>query len=468
MAFKFKRTKILASLGPASDSAEIVERLVRVGINGARLNFSHGNHEGHAQRIEWVRQASARTEKPVAVVADLQGPKLRVGDLPEVGVELSDGAEIRLQYRGDYEQDQVIPLQYDFSDKVQPGEHMYLHDGKISAEVTAVNGGVITATVQYGGRLFSRKGINLPDTDMSGDILTEKDYRDLDFITNNDVNYVALSFVQRASDVEQLRQHLDSMQSAIKIIAKIETKAALDNIEEILQASDGVMVARGDLAIEAGPEVVPVRQREIIRLAQRYGKIVIVATEMLASMKDSATPTRAEASDISAAVVRGADCLMLSEETASGDHPVEAVKVMKRISLYTEQNLPADPLYINLDDTSQGSAIASAAITLAHQAQAKAIIAETATGKTARNIAAHRPQMPIIIATTNKRVAEELAIVYGGKSYYFDEPEGAGVRAINQLRDKGNLEVGDMVVLTYGKQPGAPGGTDTIKVREVE
>ena len=468
MAIKFKRTKIIASIGPSSDSYETVERLIKVGANGARLNFSHGEHESHAQRIEWVRKASEATEKPVAIIADLQGPKIRVGELPEAGVELKEGEEVRFKFKASYEETGIIPLQFDFSDKMNPGENIFLYDGKLQVEVIDVEDGVIRGKVIQGGTLKSRKGINLPDTYLKGEILTTKDYKDIDFILNQDVNYIALSFVQRASDVEYLREHLKSHNSDMKIIAKIETKPALENIEDIISASDGIMVARGDLAIEAGPEVVPVVQRNMIRSAQQQGKIVIVATQMLASMTESATPTRAEVADISAAVVRGADCLMLSDETASGDYPVESVKLMKRVSLYSEENSPVEPLYMNLDDSSQGSAIASAAITLAHQVKARAIIAETATGRTARNIAAHRPQMPVIIATTNRRVAQEMAIVYGGKSFYYDEPEGAGGKAITYLRDKGSLDVGDIVVLTYGKQPGAPGGTDTIKVREVE
>ena len=468
MAIKFKRTKIIASIGPASDSYETVEKLIRVGVNGARLNLSHGNHEGHAQRIEWVRKASEATSKPVAVIADLQGPKIRVGELPEPGIDLEEGQVVTFQFKADYEESGNIPLQFDFSDKINPGENIFLSDGKLQVEVKEVNGDVISGEVLQGGQLKSRKGINLPDTYLEGDILTTKDYKDIDFVLGQDVNYIALSFVQRASDVDHLREHLRRHNSDIKIIAKIETKPALENIEDIINASDGIMVARGDLALEAGAEVVPVVQREMISSAQQQGKVVIIATQMLASMTESATPTRAEVSDISSAVVRGADCLMLSDETASGKYPVEAVKLMKKVSLYSEENSPVEPLYRKHDDNSQGSAIASAAITLAHQVKAKAIIAETATGRTARNIAAHRPQMPVIIATTNMRVAQELAILYGGKSFYYDEPEEAGGKAIAHLRDVGSLDVGDVVVLTYGKQPGAPGGTDTIKVREVE
>lgn len=466
MTVKFKRTKIIACIGPASDSPETVEGLIRAGVNGIRLNLSHGNHDEHAARIGWSRQASETIGKPVAVIADLQGPKIRVGDLPEEGVWLQEDGEAQFGYKADYARDEIIPLQYDLSKKVCPGEMMFLHDGKLCVEVTEVTEDIIKTQVKIGGRLTSRKGINLPDTDLGGDILTSKDYKDIEFILNQDVDYIALSFVQKAADVEQLQELLRERGSEIKVIAKIETKAALDNIEEIVNVCDGVMVARGDLAIEAGPEVVPIEQRRIIGLAQNSGKIVIVATQMLASMTDSAQPTRAEVSDISTAVVCGADCMMLSDETAAGKYPVESVKLMKKVSLYAETNSPVEPLFINMQDHSQSSSIASAAITLAHQLQAKMIIAETASGKTARNIATHRPQMPIIMVTSNKKVAQQLAIVYGGKSYYSEKAKGAGDKAITKLQKDGHLQKGDLTVLTYGEFPGVAGGTDTIKIRE--
>lgn len=457
----------MASLGPATDDADTVERLIRAGVNGARLNLSHGKHDDHARRIQYVRDGSEAVGKPIAVVADLQGPKIRIGDLPESGIQLQEGETVWFAYNADYETDQTIPLQFDLSQKMHPGESMLLFDGKLEAEVTDISGGVITATVKAGGKLTSRKGINLPETDLEGDILTTKDYRDIEFILEQDVDYIALSFVQKSTDVEYLRDLLQERNSDIKVIAKIETKAALDSIEDIVSVSDGVMVARGDLAIEAGPEVVPIAQRRIIGLSQEHGKTVIVATQMLASMTDSNQPTRAEVSDIATAVVCGTDCLMLSEETAAGNYPVEAVKLMKRVTLYAEENSPVEPLYINMGDHSRGSSIASAAITLAHQLQSRVIVAETATGRTARNIAAHRPQMPIIMTTHNKRAAQQLAIVYGGKSFYFEEAQKAGDKAIAQLQEKGDLDSGDIAVLTYGERTGVAGGTDTIKIREV-
>ncbi len=458
----------MASIGPATDNVECIEELIRAGVNGIRLNLSHGDHEEHARRVEWTRAASDDIGKPVAIVADLQGPKIRVGELPEDGVKLEEDAEVSFGYKTDYTASGVIPVQYDLSQKVKPGELLFLADGKLCAEIVDVVDGTINTQIKVGGKLQSRKGINLPDTDLGGDILTRKDYADVEFAVNQGVDYIALSFVQRGDDVASLREFLETRDPSVKIIAKIETKPALDNIEEIVAACDGVMIARGDLAIEVGPEVVPIAQRKIMGLAQQYGKIAIVATQMLASMTDSSQPTRAEVSDIATAVVCGADCLMLSDETATGNYPTEAVALMKKVSLYAETNSPVEPLYINMEDRTQASSIASAAITLAHQLQAEMIIAETASGKTARNIATHRPQMPIIMATNDQRVAQQLAVVYGSKSYCFQDAEKAGMQAIEEQKVKGSLEQGDLVVLTYGEQPGVTGGTDTIKVREVQ
>ncbi|MEX0668469.1 MAG: pyruvate kinase [Candidatus Saccharimonadales bacterium] len=465
---KFKRTKIIASFGPSTEDPKVVKQLIEAGVNGVRLNLSHGTHESHQQHINNARSASEEIGKPIAIIVDLQGPKIRIGELPKEGVEIPVGDQVRFAHGASYLSDGVIPLQHDFADKIKPGESIYLFDGKLEVEVIGVDKGVINTKVITGGKLTSRKGINLPDTDLGGDILTTKDYEDINFAISSEADYIAMSFVQKAADINQLRSYLDEHGGEdIKIIAKIETKAGADNIDEITVVSDGVMIARGDLAIEVGPEVVPILQRKIIGLAQKYGKIAIVATQMLASMTDSPQPTRAEVSDIATAVICGADCLMLSDETNSGKYPVESVQLMKRVSLYTESNSPVEPLYINMEDDSQGSAIASAAITLAHQLKAKMIVAETASGRTARNIASHRPQMPIIMATTNRKVAQQLAIVYGGKSFYYKSPKGAGEKAIKDLKKHGNLRPKDMVVLTYGENPGVAGGTDTIKVREI-
>lgn len=463
-AKRFKRTKILATLGPATESPEIIEELIRAGVNGFRLNFSHGSHEEHKARIRLIRAASKRCRKPVSIVQDLQGPKIRVGILPQK-IELAANTRVSFQHNGTAIN--VIPTQYDLAKKVLPGEHIFLNDGKIRTVVEKVEGDLVHARVEVGGTLTSRKGINLPDTALGGDILTRKDAEDLKFGAKNDIDYVALSFVQTAADVERLRKILQTLRSEAKIIAKIETKVATENLDEIVQACDAVMVARGDLAVETKPESVPIVQREIVGLAMKYGKIAIVATQMLASMVDSPEPTRAEVSDVATAVIIGADTVMLSEETAVGSYPVQAVKMMKRIIRYAEDNSPLRPLYMNINDNSVQSSISSAVMTLAHQVKASAIVAETSSGMTALSLASHRPSMPIIMVSNNLRVCQQLALVYGGKPYYRKHTKHTHEKMTSWLKSAGVLANGDIIVICFGRYPGLVGGTDTIKVRMI-
>lgn len=465
----FKRTKILASLGPATDSPEMIKKILKAGVNGIRLNFSHGTHEEHKIRLQRSRAMAKELDKPVSVVQDLQGPKIRIGQLPDAGIELKKGDIVKLGFGVDYEESGIIPVQHDIGAKMKKGETIYIVDGKYRLTVKSIRHSVITAEVHEGGMLHSRKGMNLPDTDFGGDVLTPKDLADLDWGAKEDIDYIAMSFVQTADDIKRLRKEIDKRGAEhVKIIAKIETNAAIDNIEDIVLESDGVMVARGDLAIEAGPEVVPIVQRKIIGLCRQYGKFAIVATQMLGTMVHSAQPSRAEVSDVATAVIIGADCLMLSDETTIGQYPEETIAMMKKTILYAQSHSPLEPLYMNLNDTSKSSAIASAAITLAHQMGAKAIVAATATGRTARNIAAHRPKMPIAMATDNQRVANQLAIVYGGLAQTVKKPKGGVDEVAAYLHKRGALKKGDYIVQTYGGQAKVPGGTDTIKVRLIE
>lgn len=464
-AKRFKRTKILATLGPATDSAEIIEELIRAGVNGFRLNFSHGTHEEHKNRIKLIRAASKRCRKPVSIVQDLHGPKMQLGILP-TKIELKTGMLIKLQYNA-REGDDVLPTRYDLSKKVLPGERLYINDGKVKARVHSVEGSIVRIKIEYGGFVTSRKGINLPDTNLGGDILTHKDIEDIKFGAKNDIDYVALSFVQIGADVERLRKILQTLRSEAKIIAKIETKVATEHLDEIVRACDAVMVARGDLAVETKPESVPIVQREIVGLAMKYGKIAIVATQMLASMVDSPEPTRAEVSDVATAVIIGADTVMLSEETAVGNYPVQAVKMMKRIIRYAEDNSPLRPLYMNINDNTIQSSISSAVMTLAHQVKASAIVAETSSGKTALSLASHRPSMPIIMVSNNVRVCQQLALVYGGKPYYRKHTKHTHEKMTSWLKNTGVLTSGDIIVICFGRYPGLVGGTDTIKVRQI-
>lgn len=468
----FKRAKILATVGPATDSYEKIEEMVKAGVNGFRLNFSHATEEQAIRWATWVRQASEACKKPVTILQDLQGPKIRLGDF-EGKVNLHKDQELRLVFKGEYDGANTFPIQYDLSKKVKAGERLYMYDGKVRTTVLSTEENVVNVRVENDGFVLQRKGINLPDTDFGGDILTPKDLKDIEFGVTQDYDYVALSFVQSASDIKLLKDMLKEKGSEVRVIAKVETPAAIadENLEEIVKISDGVMVARGDLAVEASPEVVPIVQRRILALCQKHGKISIVATQMLMSMVDSPEPTRAEVSDIATAVISGADCLMLSEESAMGNYPIEAIATMKRVILYTQEHEPVRPILYNeedLNDDRRQDSISSAVTTLAHQIGAKAIICETKTGATSRSIASHRPSMPIVSVTSVPRVAQQLTLLYANKSFIRPDGENAGYDLAKELREQDFFEAGSTVVVVSGQQPGVPGNTDTIRVRVLE
>lgn len=466
---QFKNTKILATIGPATDSYESILAMMKAGVNGFRLNFSHGDYEERKTQINWIRKASKEYGKPVAIVQDLQGPKIRLGDFEGV-VAVNKGQELVLGYDIEYKLGGALPVQYDLSKKVKRGETVLLYDGKIRGTVTSVRQGAkeISVRIANDGVLVKRKGINLPDTDFAGDIITKKDRQDIVFGAGEDIDFVALSFVQTADDIKELRRLLKNLGSQARVITKVETKAALLNLEEIVQASDGVMVARGDLATETMPESVPVWQREIIRLCLQYGKISIVATQMLASMMEQPEPTRAEVSDVATAVIVGADAVMLSDETAVGRYPVEAINIMKRIILYTQENATVSAKFTVDHAYTLSEAIAASIIELANQVKAVAVVAETKTGTTALDIAGWRPKMPIIVVTSENRVAQQLALLYGAKTYVRPDDKLAATKLTDWLRAKSIFKKNDIVVIVSGRYPGTPGGTDTIKVRVLE
>lgn len=468
MSIIFKRTKILATLGPSTNSIEMIEGLALAGANGFRLNFSHGNHEERDQQIAWVREVSKKIGKPIAILQDLQGPKIRLGNLNE-NVEVVSGDELILDFAAKHE-GLTIPIQYNLAEKVKPGEALYIFDGKIRTVVLEiVSETAIKVCVKNSGTLMSRKGINLPDTDFAGDILTPKDIADVEFGATRDIDYVALSFVQSADDINTLRQMLIANGSTAQIIAKVETKSAIvdETLEEIIKASDGVMVARGDLAVEAGAEVVPIVQRRIITLCRKYGRLSIVATQMMASMEHSPEPTRAEVSDVSNAVVQGADAVMLSDETANGKYPIETVEAMKKVILYTQDHEPVEPLKDRLlDNEKRRDAISVAAISVAKQLNVAAIIAETKSGATAANIATHRPNFTIISVTSEPRAAQQLALCYANRSYIRADSNDTGLELAKELKQQGYFKKDKKtnVVIVSGQQPTAVGTTDTIKV----
>jgi pyruvate kinase len=463
----FKRTKIIATVGPATDSYEAILGLIQAGVNGIRLNFSHGTHDERSRQIKWIRKAGKACGKPVAIIQDLQGPKIRLGDFDGV-VNVKKGQSLSFAYQSDYAETGHLPTQYDLSAKVKRGERIYLYDGKVQTTVASVRDGVVRAEAANDGILIKRKGMNLPDTDFGGDIITPKDRADLVYGSSQDIDYVALSFVQTAEDIAALRSLLRGMNSHAKIIAKIETKAAVDNVESIVEASDVVMIARGDLAVETPAESVPIVQRQIIGLGLRYAKPTIVATHMLASMTEDPEPTRAEVSDIATAVLVGADCVMLSDETAQGNYPLEAVATMKRVILYTEKHKPLEVKFPDNEDRSRQVAISTAILSLGEGIAAKAIVAETKSGATAFQIASLRPKTPVIAVTNDARVAQQLALVYGVKSYVRPVDKLAATKLTNWLRQNKVLKKGDVVVTASGRYPGVVGTTDTIKVRVLE
>jgi pyruvate kinase len=471
MAIIFKRTKILATLGPITSTPEMISDLIAAGTNGFRLNFSHGDYEERDDQITWIREASKKNGKPVAILQDLQGPKIRLGMLNE-NMDVKKGDEIILDHAAQHNGN-VLPIQYNLAEKVKVGEPIYIFDGKVRTTVIEITSETaIKVRIENDGTLMSKKGINLPDTDFGGDILTVKDLKDIEYGLSKDIDFVALSFVQSVEDINNLRQILVAGGSHAQIIAKIETKAAIkdDVMEQIVIASDGIMVARGDLAVEAGAEVVPIVQRRLISLCRKHGKLSIVATQMMASMVDSPEPTRAEVSDVANAVIQGADTVMLSDETANGKYPLETVAAMKRVILYTQDNVPVSPLHdYAVAKNVQLDAISTAAVSLAEQLGVDAIIAETKSGATAANIAGHRPNLPIISVTSEMRSAQQLGLNYANRSYIRPDSAEAGFDLAKELKSQGLFGDGKTtVIIVSGQQPGIIGTTDTIKVRVLE
>jgi len=464
---QFKRTKIIATIGPATDSYEAIAALITAGANGLRLNFSHGSHEERSRQIKWIRRAGAAASKPVAIIQDLQGPKIRLGDFDGV-VTVKKGQGLSFQYQADYAKTGYLPTQYDLSQKVKRGERIYLYDGKVRTTVTSVREDVVHVEAGNDGILIKRKGMNLPDTDFGGDIITAKDRADLVYGSAQDIDYVALSFVQTADDITTLRTLLKTMNSSARIIAKIETKAAVDNLEAIVRASDAVMIARGDLAVETAAESVPIVQRQTIGLGLRYSTPTIVATQMLGSMTDMPEPTRAEVSDVATAVLVGADCVMLSDETANGQYPIEAVETMKRVVVYAEGHRPLTVNWPENEDHSRQASISRAVISLAENIEAQALVVETKSGATALQIASRRSSIPMIAVTSDARTAQQLALVYNTKSYVRPVDPHAASKLTDWLRKTKLLHKGDIVVTASGQYPGVVGTTDTIKVRVLE
>lgn len=476
MSGLFKRTKILATIGPATNSAEKIEEIIMAGANGCRLNCSHGSNEERDQQIKWIREAAQKKGRSVAILQDLQGPKIRLGMLKDNHLDLEKGDELVLEAREGFEHmgGLTVPVQYNLAEKVKVGEPVSLFDGKIKAQVMEiVSGTAIKIKILNDGFIMSKKGLNLPDTDFGGDILTPKDLADVEYGANCDYDYVSLSFVQTAEDILRMKQILLSLGSTAKVIAKIETKKAIEseqNLEEIVEAADGIMVARGDMAVEAGAEVVPMVQRKLIALCRAHAKLCIVATQMLGSMVENPEPTRAEVSDVATAVVQGADVVMLSDETANGKYPLETVQEMKKVILYTQNHSRLAPLYRPpVGESKVYDAISDAAARLAERINADVIICQTASGTTAATMAAQRPNLPIVSVTPNPRVANQLALTYANSAFVRPYSENFGYDLVVELKEaylKTKNGQKDLVaVIVSGDKDKI--GTDTIKIRRV-
>lgn len=477
MSKLLKRTKILATVGPSVFAEDKLKEMVYAGVNGFRLNFSHGTYDERDEQIRIIRKYAVERGKSVAIVQDLQGPKIRLGDLKDNHYDVHTGDVLILDHAvEEHDGGNCLPVQYNLAEKVKVGEPIFLFDGKIRAKVVEIaSATAIKIEIENDGFIMSHKGINLPDTDLGGDIITDKDLADLEFGASRDFDYVAMSFIQSAEDIEKLRQILVGHGSTAQIIAKIETKKAIESdeaMEAIVKATDGIMIARGDMAVEAGAEVVPIVQRKLIALCRQYSKLCIVATQMMASMVDNPEPTRAEVSDVATAVILGADAVMLSDETANGKYPIEAIKEMKKVILYTQANskisaIESEPVgeYHNYD------AIARAAVQMAEQIGADLIVTATKSGATAAAIAVQRPNIPTLSVTSDPRVAGQLALTYSNVSFVRPYDENYAFDLAQELKDRGYLRVPEgkdslLVVLVSGLRD-EQGGTNSIEIRHI-
>jgi pyruvate kinase len=462
-----RRTKIVATLGPASDSPEILRALVAAGMDAARLNLSHGSHEEHAERAARVREAEADAGRPIALIADLQGPKLRVGDLAEP-VVLRNGETIVVAAEGTCSDGELPVAPAVIGDVLKPGHDVLIDDGLVRLRVGEVNQGRASCTVIVGGVVSSHKGVNLPGVPLPIPSLTRKDTADLEFALQLGVDFVALSFVRSPADVRDLRALIEQVGSHAHVIAKIEKSEAVDVLDDVLAETDAVMVARGDLGVEVGPALVPLIQKRIIFKALERGKPVITATQMLESMVHHPEPTRAEASDVANAILDGTSAVMLSGETAVGEYPVEAVAYMDRIARAIEPSMTyRHEIPAAEHNPTIGGAMSNAACDIAEALRAKAILVPTFRGKTASSVARLRPQRPIIALTHIEWARRQMALEWGVTPILIpecDDVEQLWSESVRAAREAGHIEPGDRVVITAGTQVNLPGSTNVIKV----
>ncbi len=466
-----RRTKIVATLGPSSASEDIIMSLVQAGVNVFRLNFSHGSHEEHSQRVDMIRKIEKMVGRPIGILLDLQGPKLRIGTFTEGKVKLKKKHTFTLylnKHAGD-ENGVTLPHKEIF-EVLQPGHDLLIDDGKVRLRVEQVTTTEITTKVIVGGKISDRKGVNVPDTQLPISALTKKDRKDLAFGLDLNIDWVALSFVQRVEDVMEVRELIAGRAG---VLAKLEKPSALDDLENIIASSDAIMVARGDLGVELPPERVPSIQKRIVEISRAKGKPVIVATQMLESMIQSPVPTRAEASDVATAIYDGADAVMLSAETAAGEYPLEAVEVMGKIISVTEKDEHYRKMlrvYPIEGDATDADAIASAATAIATARNCSAVVTFTSTGSTTIRASRMRAMVPILGLTPSDHVARKMALVWGVYSVQtrdvesFSEMVGKSVRMVQR---KGFSKLGERIVVIAGVPFGTPGSTNVIRLAEV-
>ncbi len=477
-----KRTKIVCTLGPASGTEDIIEKMVDAGMNVARLNFSHGSHEDHARLIERIRSVAEKTGEPIAIMQDVQGPKIRLGKLPKEGVAIQPGETVLFDTARDTYEDGIIPIDYEkLHTFLKKGERILIDDGRIEVSITAVKKTRITTTVVVGGTLFSNKGFNIPDSKLTVRALTEKDKIDVRFGVEKQVDLIALSFVTSASDVMDLRYLIKKYEQdsgihseqPIRIIAKIERYEAVKHLDTILDAADGIMVARGDLGVEMPPEEVPLIQKRLIDRALAAAKPVIVATQMLDSMQHNPRPTRAEVSDVSNAVIDHTDAVMLSNETATGMYPVETVQMMSDIIHQTESSSYHSliiPDYTQKNDNVE-DVISQASRLLGEKVGATLILVASLSGDTARLISRYRPELPIVVATSTKRVMNQLHLSWGVRPFLLPECqtiEELVERSMLYMKQEKIVKSKNRIIVVAGEPVGHAGYVNLLEVREVE
>ncbi len=470
------RTKIVATIGPSSDDPDTIREMLQAGMNVARVNFSHGNHDSHRATVKMLREVAAQEGKVLALLGDLQGPKLRLGYVRTDGIQLNLGDEVVLTlHRG---QPAMIHLPHeDLIEMVEVGARLVIGDGEVELVVTVKQDDTLRCKVTVPGLLESRKGINAPGTDLAISSFTEKDQDDLRLICELDLDFIALSFVRTADDVRELRDWMKKEDLALRpIIAKIEKREAIDHLEEIRDVADGMMVARGDLGIEMPPQEVPLLQKRIIKCCNEVGKPVITATQMLQSMVDHPRPTRAEASDVANAILDGTDAVMLSQETASGSYPVDSVRMMKQISEITEDAFPYQDWRIKRQQSVGGfksatEAISAASCAVAETLKARAIVSTTMSGHTAQMIARHRPNTDVLAVSPLEKTQRRLALVWGVQCIlvedFYKDTDTMLSQTTSAIQPLGIVESGDYIVITAGIPFGSSGQTNLIQVHEI-